>query len=130
MKVVFDFHRRFVVGFVLLDLSFYVYCFIDRCLYFCPFSFGHCGVCPLIYGVWLSLWYLQTLVVPETVRVQYIRHLRVITNTKMLRKNIDNVLVELVRTITNATSLIIIHPYYIIILYSIFNSNKWMTYLY
>jgi hypothetical protein len=36
--------------------------FVDRCLSFCPFSFGHCVVCPsLIYGFWLPLWYLQTL---------------------------------------------------------------------
>jgi hypothetical protein len=24
-------------------------CFVDRCLSFCPFSFGHCVVCPSIY---------------------------------------------------------------------------------
>ena len=37
-------------------------CFVDRCLYFCPFSFGHCVVCSSsIYGFWLPLWYLQTL---------------------------------------------------------------------
>jgi hypothetical protein len=37
-------------------------CFVDRYLSFCPFSFGHCVVCPsLIYEFWLSLWYLQTL---------------------------------------------------------------------
>jgi hypothetical protein len=37
-------------------------CFVDRCLYFCHFIFGHCAVCPsLIYGSWLLLWYLQTL---------------------------------------------------------------------
>jgi hypothetical protein len=50
-------------------------CFVDRCLYFCTFSFGHCVVCSYsIYGFWLppfgildirilitSLWYLQTL---------------------------------------------------------------------
>jgi len=37
-------------------------CFVDYCLSFCPFSFGHCVVCPsLIYGFWLPLWYLQTL---------------------------------------------------------------------
>ena len=28
------------------------------CVMFCPFSFGHCVVWPLIYGIWLSLWYL------------------------------------------------------------------------
>ena len=36
-------------------------CFIDRCLTFCTFSFGHCIVCPSIYSFWLPLWYLQTL---------------------------------------------------------------------
>ena len=26
-------------------------CFVDRCLSFCPFSFGHCVVCPSsLYG--------------------------------------------------------------------------------
>jgi len=29
--------------------------FVDRCLSFCPFSFGHCGVCPSICGFWLPL---------------------------------------------------------------------------
>jgi multidrug transporter EmrE-like cation transporter len=29
-------------------------CFIDRCLSFCTFSFGHCVVCSSsVYGVWL-----------------------------------------------------------------------------
>ena len=37
-------------------------CFVDRCLSFCTFSFGHYVVCPSsIYGFWLSLWYLQAL---------------------------------------------------------------------
>ena len=47
-------------------------CFVDRCLFCCYFSFGHCVVCSSsfghcvvcsssIYGFWLSLWYLQTL---------------------------------------------------------------------
>jgi hypothetical protein len=37
-------------------------CFVDRCLYLCTFSFGHCVVCSSpIYGFWLPLWYLQTL---------------------------------------------------------------------
>jgi hypothetical protein len=40
-------------------------CFVDRCLSFCTFSFGHCVVCfSTIYGFWLLLWYLQTLFVP------------------------------------------------------------------
>jgi len=37
-------------------------CFVDRCLSFCTFSFGHYVVCSSsIYGFWLPLWYLQTL---------------------------------------------------------------------
>ena len=28
-----------------------------RSLYFCPFSLGHCVVCPSIYGFLLFLWY-------------------------------------------------------------------------
>jgi hypothetical protein len=36
-------------------------CFVDRCLSFCTFSFGHYVVCSSsIYGFWLPLWYLQT----------------------------------------------------------------------
>jgi len=30
-------------------------CFVDRCLSFCTFSFGHCVVCSSIYGLWLPL---------------------------------------------------------------------------
>jgi len=35
--------------------------FVDRCLSFCNFYFGHCFVCSSIYGFWLPLWYLQTI---------------------------------------------------------------------
>jgi len=39
-------------------------CFVDPCLSFCTFSFGHCVVCSSsIYGIWLPLWYLQTLLI-------------------------------------------------------------------
>jgi hypothetical protein len=38
--------------------------FVDRCLSFCTFSLGHCVVCSSsIYGFWLHLWYLQTLLI-------------------------------------------------------------------
>ena len=47
------FHLRSLVGFV--------QGFVDRCLSFRPFSLDHCIVCPSIYGSWLPLWYLQTL---------------------------------------------------------------------
>ena len=37
-------------------------CFVDRCLFFCAFSFGRCVVySSSIYGFWLPRWYLQTL---------------------------------------------------------------------
>jgi hypothetical protein len=43
------------------SLVVYVY-FVDRCLSFCTFSFGHCVVCSSsIYWFWLPLWYHQTL---------------------------------------------------------------------
>ena len=38
-------------------------CFVDRWCPFVLFSFGHCVFCSSIYGFWLSLWYLQTLLV-------------------------------------------------------------------
>jgi hypothetical protein len=39
-------------------------CFVDRCLSFCTFYFGHYVVCSSsIYGFWLPLWYLQTLLI-------------------------------------------------------------------
>ena len=43
-------------------------CFVDRCLSLCTFSFGHCVVCPSIYGFGLPLWCLQTLlIIPQTI---------------------------------------------------------------
>jgi hypothetical protein len=37
-------------------------CCVHRCLSFCTFPFDHCVVrSSLIYGFWLSIWYLQTL---------------------------------------------------------------------
>ena len=35
-------------------------------IWFCTFSFGHCVVCSSsIYGFWLPLWYLQTLLLTD-----------------------------------------------------------------
>jgi hypothetical protein len=36
-------------------------CFVDRCLSFCHFSFGHCVICSSISGFSLPRRYLQTL---------------------------------------------------------------------
>ena len=48
-------------------------CFVDHCLSFCPFSFGHCFVCSsAIYGLfWLPLWYLQTLLNESITTLHY-----------------------------------------------------------
>ena len=44
------------------DIRILYVCFVDRCLSFCTFSFGRCVVCSSsIYGLWLPIWYLQTL---------------------------------------------------------------------
>ena len=50
-------------------------CFVDRCLSFCPFSFGHYVVCSSTYGFWLPLWYLQTLL-NNNADGPYIHHTR------------------------------------------------------
>ena len=43
--------------------------FVDRCLSFCTFSFGHCAVCSSsIYGFWLLLWYLLAIVLSVLLR--------------------------------------------------------------
>ena len=40
--------------------------FVDRCLSFCTFSFGHCVVyASSINWFWLPLWYLQTLLLQQ-----------------------------------------------------------------
>ena len=62
-------------------------CFVDRCLSFCTFSFGHWVVCSSsIYGFWLHLWYHQSLLKSpceyENKRVQEIK----ITLVKLLHK--------------------------------------------
>jgi hypothetical protein len=50
-------------------------CFVDRCLSFCPFSFGHCVVCSSsIYGFWLPLWYLQILSTKIPTWTQMVQH--------------------------------------------------------
>ena len=28
-------------------------CCVDRCLFFCPFSFGHCVVCLSLFDLWI-----------------------------------------------------------------------------
>jgi hypothetical protein len=48
-------------------------CFVDRCLPFCTFYLGRCVVCcSSIYGFWLPIWYLQTLLILPLARITYI----------------------------------------------------------
>jgi hypothetical protein len=44
-------------------------CFVDRCLSFCTFSFGHCVVCSSIYGFWLPLWCILAIVLSVHLRL-------------------------------------------------------------
>ena len=49
-----------------------VYCFVDRCMSICPFSFGHCVVCPpSTYGFLLPLCYLKTVYTYIPVHTQH-----------------------------------------------------------
>jgi hypothetical protein len=59
---------RVLVGFVLLNLYFSLYCLIDHYLSFCHFFVGHCIICPSIYGYWLLLWYLLTFLVNSEIK--------------------------------------------------------------
>jgi hypothetical protein len=34
-----------LVEFTLLNLKFFVQCFVDHCLFFCSFLFGECNIC-------------------------------------------------------------------------------------
>jgi hypothetical protein len=50
-----------LISFRINDLLLFGVCPVDRCFSFCTFSFRHYVVCSLIYGFWLSLWSLQSL---------------------------------------------------------------------
>jgi hypothetical protein len=55
-------------------------CFVDCCLSFCTFSFGHRLVCSSsIYGFWLPLWYLQTLLITGIPGYLFLINLLVLT---------------------------------------------------
>ena len=49
-------------------LSYFFLLFCRSLFVLCTFSFGHCVVCPLIYGFWLPLWYLQTFLIENSTR--------------------------------------------------------------
>jgi hypothetical protein len=70
---------------ILSDLTPPCLCFVDHYLSFCAFSFGHCVVCSSsIYGLWLPLWYLQTLLKYKGVfSIKYTSTLHCKTRTKL-----------------------------------------------
>ena len=74
----------FIVKFVLLNLEFSVQQFVDNCLLFCPFSFGHCVVCSSMYSVLLPLWYLQSFFVFIWTISQFVKHSQLRINTMLL----------------------------------------------
>ena len=82
---------EFTLGFFLVPLaqSLAVYCFVDRCLPFCLFTmFGHCILCPSMYGLWLFLWFLQTSLPAEEHQSGIDRFIFWIwTSTSSFRKN-------------------------------------------
>ena len=79
------------MGFVLLDLCFYVWCFVNRCLSFCPFSFGHCLVCPSsIYQFWLSLWYLKLFLYDEVCVLKKVGSFKLIMSKVALNDHIPH----------------------------------------
>jgi hypothetical protein len=55
-------------------------CFFDRYLSLCPFPFGHCVVCSLIYWFWLSLWSLQTHLKDDRQNIATLQILSVLAN--------------------------------------------------
>jgi hypothetical protein len=83
----------------------------DKGLYLCisfvfPFSFGHCVVCPSIYGFWLPICYLQTFLMKmyflyESLRFHY-----------LLKCKITDFLFYLHKKMTN-TDLSVVHIRYI-----------------
>ena len=74
-------------------------CFVDRCLSFCTFSFGHCVVCSSsIYGFWLPLWYLQTLLTYAWCRSSLIKITIALSSnwfTEVFFKNSSNLVIML-----------------------------------
>ena len=55
---------------------------VDRCLSFCPFSFGLRVVCPSIYGFLLPLWFLETLLVSYCI-IDYTLHWKHVFNISL-----------------------------------------------
>ena len=63
----------------------------------CPFSFGHCIVCPSIYGFWLLRWYLQPFLHRQNGR-----------NVQCTSDKLDNTFKPSTQILTRATSKIIL----------------------
>ena len=62
-----EFTLWLLVGFVLLNLQFSVQCYLEYCLSVCPFSCGHCIVCPWIIYSMASTFFQLSLYKEENV---------------------------------------------------------------
>ena len=72
-------------------------CFVDRCLWFCTFSFGHCVVCSSSkYEFWLPLWYLQTILCVQNSEVKCYGYI----NMKTIISGIISIVFNLVWSIS------------------------------
>jgi len=49
-------------------------CFVDHCLSFCTFSFGHCVICPSIYGFGLPFGIFKLCLNTEISFCRYLRN--------------------------------------------------------
>ena len=95
-------------------------CFVDCCLSFYPFSFGHSVVCSsLIYGFWLPLWYLQTLLT-KTIQISH-RHKNHIFRINPRRYHLQQICLALRLGQSNSISGFIIH----VVIYIGPKSHKW-----
>ena len=74
-----------LVGFVLLDVQFYVYYFVDRCLSFCLSSSGHCIGCPSsIYASDYLLNILQLFLLTKLGNLRKIRQILLQFNKELI----------------------------------------------
>ena len=76
--------------------------FVDRCLYLCPLSVGHCVVCPSINGFGLPLWYLQTIITNNFNMTSFIGYLyNTVNRTCILSNKLLTAFLSVVHTLVD-----------------------------
>ena len=100
-------HPWFLVGVLVTWSLVLCVCFVDRCLSFCPFSFGHCVVCSSCpFGIFKHYNYTYNKTYPDIFligviddrsKVLAILSTSVSTSSEMLKKIIDfNIINEII----------------------------------